>query len=230
MPLLEITSFITPEDLEEELRKDVVDGLTGDPKELPPKWFYDNRGSELFEEITRQEEYYPTRRERALLIRHAADIAQAAQSAALLESGAGSGERARILIDSMLATGTLETYQPVDVSVEFLRQSARRMAAEYPELRIAGIAADHDRHLHLITTADRRLTAFLGSTIGNLAPPERGRFLRSLRAIMASGDTLLLGVDLVKEPDRSRPPRPPPAMTRPDRTIRTWTRCGGPAR
>jgi L-histidine Nalpha-methyltransferase len=192
--------FLTPDDLGKSLRQDVADGLTAFPKTLPPKWFYDERGSELFEEITRLEEYYPTRRERAILTERAGDIASVTGARTLLELGAGSGEKTRLLLDAL--SGTLDTYVPVDVSGDFLAAAADQIAAEYPSLSVQPIVADYERHLDQLPGGSRRLTAFLGGTIGNMEPDEREAFLGGLRAAMGTDDALLIGADLVKAPQR----------------------------
>ncbi|CAL9367474.1 Histidine N-alpha-methyltransferase [Streptomyces sp. enrichment culture] len=202
MPIFETECFVTSADMEQALRSDVARGLSMMPKEVPPKWFYDEKGSELFEEITRLDEYYPTRRERAILAKHAEDMARFSGAVTLMELGAGSGDKTRILLDALIDAGTLQAYVPVDVSREFLLDSAAKIAADYPELRIRAVAADHDRHLTLLPEGERRLIAFLGSTIGNMTSEGRARFLGGLRGIMGPDDSLLLGVDLVK--DRSR--------------------------
>jgi L-histidine N-alpha-methyltransferase len=193
-------SFLTPDDLGKSLRQDVADGLTAFPKTLPPKWFYDERGSELFEEITRLEEYYPTRRERAILTERAAEIAAVTGARTLLELGAGSGEKTRLLLDAL--GGTLRTYVPVDVSGDFLAVAADQIAAEYPALSVHPIVADYERHLDQLPGGERRLIAFLGGTIGNMEPAERVSFLGGLRATMGEDDALLIGADLVKAPQR----------------------------
>lgn len=198
MPVTE--RYLTPDDLEKALRRDVADGLTAHPKTLPPKWFYDERGSELFEEITRLDEYYPTRRERAILTDRAAEIAAATGARTLLELGAGSGEKTRLLLDAL--AGTLTTYQPVDVSGDFLEGAAAQIAGEYPGLSVHAVVADYERHLDMLPAGDRRLIAFLGGTIGNMTPADRVSFLSGVRATMSDGDALLIGADLVKEPAR----------------------------
>jgi L-histidine N-alpha-methyltransferase len=195
-----IKSFLTPDDLGKSLRQDVADGLTAFPKALPPKWFYDERGSELFEEITRLEEYYPTRRERAILTERAAEIASVTGARTLLELGAGSGEKTRLLLDAL--GGTLRTYVPVDVSGDFLATAAEQIAGEYPALSVQPIVADYERHLDQLPGGERRLIAFLGGTIGNMEPDERVSFLGGLRATMGEDDALLIGADLVKAPQR----------------------------
>lgn len=197
-----IDTFLTPDDLDKALRRDVSDGLRATPKTLPPKWFYDEYGSELFERITRLEEYYPTRRERAILTERAAQIAAFTKARTLLELGAGSGEKTRLLLDALKAGGTLRSYVPVDVSGDFLATAADRIAADYPGLTIRAVAADYERHLHLLPGGGQRLVASLGGTIGNLPPAERVGFLGGLRATMLDGDFLLLGVDQVKDPAR----------------------------
>src|SRR3569833_34819 len=195
-----IKRFLTPDDLGKSLRQDVADGLTAFPKTLPPKWFYDERGSELFEEITRLEEYYPTRRERAILTERAAEIAALTGARMLLDLGAGSGEKTRLLLDAL--GGTLTAYAPVDVSGDFLASSADQIAAEYPALSVQPIVADYERHLHQLPGGPGRLIAFLGGTIGNMEPAERVSFLAGLRATMGEDDALLIGADLVKAPHR----------------------------
>jgi L-histidine N-alpha-methyltransferase len=195
-----IDYFLTPDDLDKSLRGDVVDGLTADPKTLPPKWFYDERGSALFEEITGLEEYYPTRRERAILVARAPEIASLTGARMLLELGAGSGEKTRLLLDAL--SGTLQTYVPVDVSGDFLASAAAELAADHPGLQVHAVVADYERHMHLLPTGERRLVAFLGGTIGNMVPAERIAFLGALRATMGPDDALLLGADLVKDAGR----------------------------
>jgi L-histidine N-alpha-methyltransferase len=195
-----IDRFLTTDDLDKSLRQDVTEGLTAEPKRLPPKWFYDERGSELFEEITRLQEYYPTRRERAILTKRAPDIAAVTGARTLVELGAGSGEKTRLLLDAL--AGTLKTYVPVDVSGEFLADAADQIALDHPGLTVHAVVADYERHLHLLPTGPKRLLVFLGGTIGNMIPAERIGFLGGVRATMSDGDALLLGADLVKDPGR----------------------------
>ncbi|WP_119729114.1 L-histidine N(alpha)-methyltransferase [Thermomonospora amylolytica] len=194
--------FLTADDLDKALRRDVAAGLTATPKTLPPKWFYDEHGSALFEEITRLEEYYPTRREREILRARAAEIAAVTGAHTLLELGAGSGEKTRLLLDALSAAGTLRAYVPVDVSGDFLTAAAGRIAADYPDLTVRSVVADYEQHLHLLPSGTRRLLVFLGGTIGNFAPADRISFLSGIRATMEDGDALLLGADLVKDPGR----------------------------
>ncbi|WP_262286472.1 L-histidine N(alpha)-methyltransferase [Micromonospora sp. MA102] len=188
------------QDLDRGLREDVRVGLTATPKWLPPKWFYDARGSELFEEITRLPEYYPTRAERAVLAAHAGDIAALTGAKTLIELGSGSSEKTRLLLDAFTRHGDLGSFVPLDVSVSALRGSTEQIAAAYPGLRVRGIVGDFTRHLDRLPTGGRRLVLFLGGTIGNLLPAERAEFLTATRAALEAGDWLLVGTDLVKDP------------------------------
>ncbi|MFF5968867.1 L-histidine N(alpha)-methyltransferase [Streptomyces collinus] len=178
------------------LRADVHRGLTGRPKNLPPKWFYDAHGSDLFEKITELPEYYPTRAEREILLARAGDIAAATRARTLVELGSGSSEKTRHLIDALT---DLHTYVPVDVSGSALSQAGQALAAERPGLDVHALIADFTAALTLPDTPGPRLVAFLGGTIGNLLPAERAAFLASVRALLAPGDALLLGTDLVKD-------------------------------
>ncbi len=178
------------------LRADVHRGLTGRPKTLPPKWFYDAHGSDLFERITELPEYYPTRAERDILLARSGDIVAATRARTLVELGSGSSEKTRHLIDALTQ---LHTYVPVDVSESALRQAGQALAAERPGLDVHALIADFTAELTLPDTPGPRLVAFLGGTIGNLLPAERAAFLASVRALLAPGDALLLGTDLVKD-------------------------------
>ncbi|MEU9332856.1 L-histidine N(alpha)-methyltransferase [Streptomyces sp. NPDC048290] len=178
------------------LRADVLHGLTGTPKTLPPKWFYDARGSELFDRITELPEYYPTRAEREILLGRGGEIAAASGARTLVELGSGSSDKTRHLLDAL--TG-VEVYVPVDVSESALTSAGQALVAERPGLRVHALIADFTAALTLPDTPGPRLLAFLGGTIGNLLPPERAEFLASVRAMLAPGDALLLGTDLVKD-------------------------------
>ncbi|MFF1303620.1 L-histidine N(alpha)-methyltransferase [Streptomyces sp. NPDC058307] len=186
-----------PEDATEAaLRADVLKGLTHTPKALPPKWFYDAHGSELFEQITELPEYYPTRAEREILVARSGEIARATGARTLVELGSGSSEKTRYLLDAL--TG-LHTYVPVDVSESALTQAGHALIAQRPELSVHALIADFTGGLSLPQTPGPRLVAFLGGTIGNLLPVERAAFLASVRSLLSRGDALLLGTDLVKD-------------------------------
>jgi L-histidine N-alpha-methyltransferase len=178
------------------LRADVLHGLTRRPKTLPPKWFYDAHGSELFDEITELPEYYPTRAEREILLARAPEIDAATGARTLVELGSGSSDKTRHLLDAM--TG-LRAYVPVDVSESALRQAGEALVAERPGLDVHALIADFTGVLDLPRTPGPRLLAFLGGTVGNLPPVERAGFLSSVRALLSPGDALLLGTDLVKD-------------------------------
>ncbi|MFD3969814.1 L-histidine N(alpha)-methyltransferase [Streptomyces cyaneofuscatus] len=178
------------------LRADVLSGLTRHPKTLPPKWFYDARGSELFEDITRLPEYYPTRAEREILEERAGEIAAASGARTVIELGSGSSEKTRHLLKAL---DGLESYVPVDVSESALTGAAESLLAEHPGLSVHALIADFTGGLALPGTPGPRLVAFLGGTIGNLLPEERAGFLHSVRSLLSPGDALLLGTDLVKD-------------------------------
>ena len=194
--------LLTPEDLRAGLETDARTGLTATPKWLPPKYFYDDLGSRLFDRITRLPEYYPTRTEHALLTTYADDIAAAAGAQVLLELGSGSSEKTRILIDAMTHAGALDAYVPVDVSPSALREAMAGLRADHPHLPLHGAVADFDHHLGLLPAPGRRLWALLGSTIGNYPIAQRHGLLTSLARAMRPGETLLLGLDLVKDAGR----------------------------
>ncbi|MFI1911966.1 L-histidine N(alpha)-methyltransferase [Nocardia sp. NPDC020380] len=191
---------LTDEDLTAGLREDVRLGLTAEPKWLPPKWFYDARGSELFEKITELPEYYPTRTERALLERVVGEIAQVAQAEILVELGAGSAAKTRLLLQALTAGGPLRTYVPQDVSGAALSASAAEVAEEFPQLNVHGVVSDFTATLDNLPRGGRRMIAFLGGTIGNLVPAERADFLRAIHDVLEPGEQLLLGAGLVIDP------------------------------
>jgi L-histidine N-alpha-methyltransferase len=199
-PALEV--HLDADDLDRTLRSDVLTGLRAGRKWLPPKWFYDDAGSELFEAITRLPEYYPTRREREILAREAATIALAAGSDTLVELGSGTSEKTRLLLGAWAATGRLRRFVPFDVSEATLRRASEAVASEYPGIEVHAVVGDFERHMDRLPGGGRRCVAFLGGTIGNLVPAERAPFLADLRATLAPGDSLLLGTDLVKDPGR----------------------------
>lgn len=184
------------------LCRDVFDGLQQNPKLLPPKWFYDSIGSELFEQITRLPEYYQTRAEAAILRVRSAEIASTSGADTLVELGAGTSEKTRILLDALRNRGSLRRFVPFDVDADMLSATARAIQREYEGVEIEAICGDFEKHLAEIPIVGRRLFVFLGSTIGNLMPGPRAEFLTTLAGMMRPGDGLLLGTDLVKDADR----------------------------
>ncbi|MFF4019646.1 L-histidine N(alpha)-methyltransferase [Streptomyces sp. NPDC001843] len=196
MSPLHVTRTLPEDATDAALRADVRHGLTTDPKTLPPKWFYDARGSELFERITELPEYYPTRAEREILTGRSGEMAAATGARTLVELGSGSSEKTRYLIDALTE---LRVYVPVDVSESALTQAGQALAEERPELEVHALIADFTAALALPDTPGPRLVAFLGGTLGNLLPAERAAFLASVRALLSPGDALLLGTDLVKD-------------------------------
>ncbi|WP_405485864.1 L-histidine N(alpha)-methyltransferase [Nocardia sp. NBC_00511] len=191
---------LTDDDLRDALREDVRRGLTATPKWLPPKWFYDARGSELFEKITELPEYYPTRTERALLERVVGEIAEIAQAEMLVELGAGSAAKTRLLLGALSAAGPLKAYVPQDVSVTALQGAADEVAEEFPNLAVHGVVSDFTATLDNLPRGGRRMVAFLGGTIGNMVPAERAEFLGGIRDVLEPGEQLLLGAGLVIDP------------------------------
>ena len=191
-----------PDDIARALRADVAEGLTATPKHLPPKWFYDEAGSELFDKITRLAEYYPTEAERQALRSAAGDIVGQSGADTLVELGSGSSDKTRVLLDAFDAAGRLRRYVPFDVSPTALRSAATVLAEQYPQLRIDTVVGDFDRHLGELPKGGRRMIAFLGGTIGNYPPEPRHRLLAALSATLDAGETLLLGTDLVKDAGR----------------------------
>ncbi len=197
-----ITAHTSADDEHLSAVAEIVQGLTGDPKTLSPRFLYHDEGSRLFDEITRLDEYYPTRVEQSLLERFGAEIVDDVQPSEIVELGPGSGAKSGMLVGPGLRVGTLARYIPFDISESAVRGSASSLLAAYPHLdEIAGVVGDFGRHLSAIpSTHGTRLIAFLGSTIGNLHPGEQRRLLGELRGLMArSDDALLIGVDLVKE-------------------------------
>ncbi len=197
-----IDRYLTPDDLVRALRADVAAGLTATPKELPPKYFYDARGSALFEDITALPEYYPTRAERSILRKRAAEIADLCKPHTLVELGSGSSEKTRLLLDAATEVGALRTYVPFDVSAAAIEEAVPALVAGHPEVDVHGVVGDFEHHLEKIPGAAPRLVVFLGGTIGNFEPGARADFLARVAASLAPGDTFLLGTDLVKAPDR----------------------------
>ncbi len=201
-PRVRVEVHLGPDDLRKALEHDARTGLTARPKDLPPKWFYDERGCELFDAITRLPEYYPTRAERAILSVRAGEIARATGADTLVELGSGTSEKTRLLLHALADAGTLTRFVPFDVSEPTLRAAAGAIERELPGIEVHAVVGDFERHLGLLPPGGRRLIAFLGGTIGNLAPPARAGFFAEIAAGLAPGDAFLLGTDLVKEPAR----------------------------
>ncbi|MFL5898989.1 MAG: L-histidine N(alpha)-methyltransferase [Solirubrobacterales bacterium] len=186
------------------MAQDVREGLCSFPKEVAPKYFYDERGSLLFERITELPEYYPTRAEREILTSRSTEIhAAAGCPATLVELGSGSAAKTRHLLSAMRECGSLETYVPVDISEEITQRTAAELVEEYPGLDVCGLVCDYEQHLERVPHGSgTRMIAFLGGTIGNLYPRERHAFLERIGALLGPEDHLLLGTDLIKETAR----------------------------
>ncbi len=208
-----IDVLLSPDHLSCALRADVASGLSAPPgqRTLPPKWFYDERGSQLFDDITRLEEYYPTRCERAILEARAGQIMGDGPGetgiSTLIELGSGTSDKTRLLLDAGIGHGRLRSFVPFDVSEETLRVAAATLSTRYQpaNLNVHAIVGDFEQHLGVLKEVGdpgRRLVAFLGGTIGNFGPDSRATFLSELATALAPGDRLLLGTDLVKAPDR----------------------------
>jgi L-histidine N-alpha-methyltransferase len=199
---LSLSNYLAADSAARALRRDVLDGLTQTPKSLPPKWFYDSVGSDLFDQITRLPEYYPTRAEAAILRARAAEIVAASGADTLVELGSGTSEKTRTLLNAMRDGGSLRRFIPFDVDASVLNAAGAAIGAEYPGVEIDAVCGDFEEHLGKIPAVGTRLVIFLGSTIGNLTPGPRAEFLSTLADTLAPGDTLLLGTDLVKDTDR----------------------------
>jgi L-histidine Nalpha-methyltransferase len=188
---------VVPEDPQAVL-EGLREGLTRSPREISPRFFYDDVGSDLFEEITRLPEYYPTRTEEVILRAQAADVIARSRPQTLIELGPGAAMKTRLLLEAMQNAGTLRTYVPFDVSESMVRRIAGELLAEYPHLEVHGVVADFAQHLDRLPPRPHQLCIFLGGTIGNFRPAEATRFLRHLGRRLAPGDHFLLGTDLVK--------------------------------
>ncbi|RZI90147.1 MAG: L-histidine N(alpha)-methyltransferase [Microbacterium sp.] len=197
-----VSVLLDPDWASGSLVDDVRRGFAAHPRALPPKWLYDDIGSALFDRITRLPEYYPFVREHAILTEHAAEIASASGATTLVELGSGTSEKTRILLDAFTADGQLECFAPVDVSEATLRTAADQISVRYPGVQVEAVVGDFTLHLAHLPQQGKRMVAFLGGTIGNLYREERGAFLGALADTLESGDSLLLGTDLVKSADR----------------------------
>ena len=190
-----------PADAGAELAADARHGLTDAHKHLPSKWFYDARGSQLFEDITRLPEYYLTRAETQILENHADAILGTIRPVEIVELGSGYSVKTKLLIDAMRRIDSGQTYIPIDISDDAVWAAAQHLCTYYPWLTIDGLVGDYFSDLPKVPRRGRRLVAFLGSTIGNYEETERKQFLRALAGMLAPEDGLLLGLDLVKAPE-----------------------------
>ncbi|MEJ7834255.1 MAG: L-histidine N(alpha)-methyltransferase [Nocardioides sp.] len=202
MTLADLAVHLDPGTLAEQMARDVRAGLGSRPRTLPPKYFYDARGSELFDQITRLPEYYPTRTERAIITDRVAEIAEATGAVTLMELGSGTSEKTRLLLRTLHDAGTLTRFVPFDVDPAVLMDASAAVAEEFPGLTVAPVLGDFEYHLAELPRGPRRLLAFLGSTIGNLDSAQRETFFEDVRGTLEPDDFFLLGTDLVKSPDR----------------------------
>ena len=196
-PAKERTAPLTKSVAAQRMAADVRVGLSRSPKELAPKYFYDERGSELFDRITTLAEYYPTRCERAILNRHAPDIVEGMRE--LVELGSGTASKTRALLYAMAGTGSLHRFVPFDVDSSVVALCQAQLTELYPGLKVHGVVGDFEHDLGRIPAGERRLFALLGGTIGNFHPAERARFLTDISELMGPGDRLVLGTDLAKD-------------------------------
>src|ERR1700742_338669 len=199
---LSLSNYLAADSAAQALRRDVRDGLAQTPKSLPPKWFYDSAGSDLFDQITRLPEYYPTRAEAQILRARAAEIAAASGADTLVELGSGTSEKTRMLLEALHGSGSLRRFIPFDVDSGVLKAAGTAIQREYPGIEIDAVCGDFEEHLGKIPGVGKRLVVFLGSTIGNLTQGPRADFLSTLSDTLQPGDSLLLGTDLVKDTGR----------------------------
>jgi L-histidine N-alpha-methyltransferase len=196
-----VTRLSSPRALRDERAADVRAGLSQRPRSLPSKYFYDARGSQLFEEITQLPEYYPTRVETGILEAHADELVEMVAPDELVELGSGSSRKTRVLLEAMHGRGSGHRYVPIDVSEDALREAAETLADAYAWVEVEGLVGDFHGDLARIPANGTRLVAFLGSTIGNLDRPERAVLLHDVATLLGPRDAFLLGADLVKDPD-----------------------------
>jgi len=201
-PAVQVAVHLGPADLREALCADVRRGLWGEPKQLPPKWLYDERGCELFDRITTLPEYYPTRAEREILTAYSDRIAVETAADTLVELGSGTSDKTRLVLDALQRAGTLRRFAPFDVAEPTLREAAAGIVAAYPGVQVEAVVGDFERHLEHLPSGGRRLILFLGGTIGNLTSAGRAELLATVAAGMARGDSFLVGTDLLKDPPR----------------------------
>lgn len=182
------------------VRNEIISGLTSEQKFISSKYFYDKKGSELFEEITRLEEYYPTRTEKSILQTAASELTNDLSNFTIIELGSGDNSKISILLKS-ISSEQLKTisYIPVDVSQSAIEKSASSLARKFPSIKIQAVVADFMHQLDLIPNAQKKLICFFGSTIGNLNRDQSESFMQNVSEIMNPGDILLLGLDMVKD-------------------------------
>ena len=176
--------------------------LRSRPRTVPPRWLYDDRGSELYSQITRLPEYYQTEAERSILEANAAMIAEITCATTVIELGSGTSDKTRTLLDAFVVHGSMTRFVPFDVSEATLIEAVEMLGERYPDLEVAPVVGDFNRHLHRLPGDGTRLVALLGGTIGNFYKEERSAFLGALSDVLEPGDWLMLGVDLVKPIDR----------------------------
>ncbi|MCA1838882.1 MAG: L-histidine N(alpha)-methyltransferase [Actinobacteria bacterium] len=186
--------------MQKALELDATLGLSAQPRSIPSKWFYDEKGSQLFDEITRLDEYYLTRAEKQILQAHAADIVRLTGADTIVELGSGTSEKSAIILDAFSHAGRLERFIPLDVDEVTLTAAATSIMSRYEGVSVTAVVGDFERNLGDLPVEGRRMIAFIGSTIGNLDPTQRKQFLAALTSNMRSGDSFLLGTDLVKDP------------------------------
>ncbi|MGC2485120.1 MAG: ergothioneine biosynthesis protein EgtB [Acidimicrobiales bacterium] len=184
------------------LANDVRDGLGSTPKSLPSRWLYEGAGSELFDSITELDEYYPTRSERAILSEHAADIVLLSGASQVIELGSGTSEKTKLLLDAFDEVNRLRSFTAMDAAAQTLQESVTQLAVQYPRTDVSGVVADFNDAPERVPPGPERLLVFLGGTIGNLTPADRGQLLAGFAGLLDVGEHLLLGTDLVKDPSR----------------------------
>lgn len=200
LQIQQLVNLTAPSEGETIVGSDVIQGLTQTPKSLPPKYFYDDRGSVLFEQICELPEYYPTRTEAAILRQYAGEIAGITGACELVELGSGSSTKTRLLLDAYEAHAYPLRYLPIDVSAGILQISAKQLLADYQSLQVQGLVSTYELALKQLapTQLPSRMIFFLGSTIGNLNPQECHVFFSQIQAALNAGEYFLLGLDLQK--------------------------------
>ena len=200
LQIKQLVNLSVPSQIESNIGNDVIQGLTQTPKSLPPKYFYDDRGSVLFEQICELPEYYPTRTETLILEHYAGEIAKITGACELVELGSGSSTKTRLLLDAYDVLGHPLRYVPIDVSAGILESSAQQLLLDYPSLQVQGLVSTYELALQQLTPTQlpTRMIFFLGSTLGNLKPQECEAFFSQITAALNVGEYFLLGVDLQK--------------------------------